>query len=111
MTLDIELADAVAAVRNELLKAQRLGTGQELLFEVGPIEMTFEVELRADAKAGGKFKVWALSAEAGGSVSRGRTHRISFTLTPRQAGRADFLISSEGGGTRPPEDLDGYYEG
>ncbi|MFC8722431.1 trypco2 family protein [Kitasatospora sp. NPDC057198] len=107
--MDIELADAVAAVRNELLKAQQLGSGQELLFEVGPIEMEFEVELRADAKAAGKFKVWALSAEAEGGVSRGRTHRISFTLTPRQAGRPDLLIASEGNGPRPPENLDGYY--
>ncbi|QKW23851.1 hypothetical protein HUT16_36350 [Kitasatospora sp. NA04385] len=108
--MDIELAEAVAAVRNELLKAQRLGTGQELLFEVGPIEMAFEVELRADAKAGGKFKVWALSAEAAGSVSRGRTHRISFTLTPRQADRTDLLISGAGDGADEPEDLTGHYE-
>jgi len=100
----------VAAVRDELLKAQRLGAGQELLFEVGPIEMEFEVELKADAKAAGKFKVWALSAEAGGSVSRGRTHRISFTLTPRQADRTDFLISSGEDGTHEPEDLAGHYQ-
>ncbi|GLW56882.1 trypco2 family protein [Kitasatospora phosalacinea] len=75
------------------MRAQHRGAGQETVFEVGPIEMEFEVELRADATAGGKSKVWALSAEAAGSVSRDTTHRISFTLQPRRADRTDLRIS------------------
>jgi hypothetical protein len=41
--VDIELADAVAVGREELLEAARRG--------VGPIEMEFAVELRAHARA------------------------------------------------------------
>jgi hypothetical protein len=49
--VDIELADAVAVGREELLEAARRGVGQEVGFAVGPIEMEFAVELRADARA------------------------------------------------------------
>ncbi|MFE2722452.1 trypco2 family protein [Kitasatospora sp. NPDC059327] len=90
--MDIELADAVAAVRDELLKASARAAGQDVVFEVGPVEMEFEVELRADAKAGGKFRVWAVSAEAEAGVSRGRTHRVSFTLTPKAPDGTGLLI-------------------
>jgi hypothetical protein len=49
--VEIELADAVAAVRDELVEAAARGVGQAVSFTVGPIEMEFAVELRADARA------------------------------------------------------------
>ena len=48
--MEIELADAVAAVRDELVEAAARGVGQAVAFTVGPIEMEFAVELRADAR-------------------------------------------------------------
>ncbi|MFE9426354.1 trypco2 family protein [Kitasatospora sp. NPDC006697] len=103
--VDIELADAVAAVRDELLKAQSRGASSDLGFEVGPIEMEFEVELRADAKAAGKFRVWAVSAEAEAGVSRGRTHRVSFTLTPKLRDGGELLIHGSPDALAGPGDL------
>ncbi|GJF35057.1 hypothetical protein KNE206_77570 [Kitasatospora sp. NE20-6] len=82
----IGLADAVTAVRNELMEAAAQGESQALAFDVGPVEMEFEIELRAEARAGGKFRAWVVSAEAEAGVSRGSTHRVSFTLTPRTRG-------------------------
>ncbi|MCQ4214414.1 trypco2 family protein [Streptomyces longispororuber] len=81
----IELADAVASVRDQLIEAAERGAGRALSFEVGPIDMEFALELRREAKGGGKIKAWV--AEAGADVSRatGHTHRVSFTLTPRDA--------------------------
>ncbi|BAJ26734.1 MULTISPECIES: trypco2 family protein [Kitasatospora] len=109
--MDIELADAVAAVRDELLKAQSRGAASDLVFEVGPLEMEFEVELRADAKVGGKFRVWAVSADAEAGVSRGATHRVTFTLTPRlRDGRPALLIHGDPDAPAGPGDLDGYVE-
>lgn len=92
--MEIELADAVAAVREELLEAARRGTGQDLAFSVGPIEMEFVVELRAEAKAKMGFKAWVLTGDVEAKASRGRTHRVNVTLTPKQLGGGDLLISA-----------------
>ena len=39
--VEIELADAVAIVRDELLEAAVRGAGSEIAFAVGPIELEF----------------------------------------------------------------------
>ncbi|MEU8625858.1 trypco2 family protein [Streptomyces sp. NPDC048669] len=91
--MDIPLVDAVAAVRNELLAAAaQVGEDPRMVFAVGPVGMEFEVELRADAKAKAGFKLWAVGAETEAGVSRGRTHRVSFTLTPKTAAGGDLLV-------------------
>jgi len=56
--MEIALADAVAALRDELLEAAARSAGQDLAFQVGPVEMKFAVELRADAKVKAGFKAW-----------------------------------------------------
>jgi len=107
--VDIELADAVAVVREELLDAARRGGGQQIAFVVGPIEMEFAVELRADAKVKAGFKAWVVaSAAAEAGVSRGRTHKVKVTLTPKQPDGGDLLISDEAAGSVSPGDLSGH---
>ncbi|MDI5964911.1 trypco2 family protein [Streptantibioticus silvisoli] len=106
--MDIPLVDAVAAVRDELIEAAaRGGDHPEVVFAVGPVAMEFEVELRADAKAKAGFKLWAVGAEAEAGLSRGRTHRVSFTLTPKNVRGGDLLVS--GSTPRPdgPGDVSG----
>jgi hypothetical protein len=95
MPVEIELADAVAVIRDELLGAAQRGVGQQIAFAVGPIEMEFAVELRKDAKATAGFKAWVLSADAEAGVARGRTHRVMLTMTPKQPAGGDLLISAE----------------
>jgi len=91
--VDIPLVDAVAAVRDELIAAAAVGGNHpDVVFAVGPVEMEFEVELRADARAKAGFRLWAVSAETEAGVSRGRTHRVSFTLTPQKVGGGDLLV-------------------
>jgi hypothetical protein len=92
--VEIELADAVAGVREELVEAAQRGVGQEIGLVVGPIEMEFAVELRADAKAKVGFKAWVLSGDVEAGVARGRTHRVKVTLTPKDADGGDLLISA-----------------
>jgi hypothetical protein len=107
--MEIELADAVAAVRAELLDAARRGAGQEVAFVVGPIEMEFAVELRADATAKAGFKVWVFaSAEVGADVSRGSTHRVTVTLNPKRPDGGDLLIAAEPNGPAGPGDVSGH---
>ncbi|TDU05741.1 hypothetical protein EDD99_4272 [Streptomyces sp. 846.5] len=82
---EIELSTAVRAVREQLVRAAADAAGAPIRFEVGPIQMDFAVELRREAGAKGGVKAWVLSAEAEAKASRATTHRVSFTLTPKDA--------------------------
>lgn len=103
--VDVPLVDAVAAVRDELIAAAALGADHaDVVFAVGAVAMEFEVELRADAKATAGFKLWAVGAGTEARVSRGRTHRVSFTLTPRNVHGGDLLVSGASGRPSGPGD-------
>jgi hypothetical protein len=82
---DIELADAVRAVRDGLMAAAVEGADAPVRFEVGPIEMEFTVEIRRETGGKAGVKAWVLNAEADARASHGSTHRVAFTLTPREA--------------------------
>jgi hypothetical protein len=88
MSLDlIPLADAIEALRAELVKARRKGEDAELRFEVGPVEVEFQVVYESEATAGGKvgFRIFGLGSEvsAGGKLADARTQSVKVTLTPR----------------------------
>ncbi|QDN87735.1 MULTISPECIES: trypco2 family protein [unclassified Streptomyces] len=97
----IELADAVQAIRDQLLSASIRASGQDVRFEVGDIHMEFTVELRSEAKAGAKIRAWVVDAGVEGSLSNARTHKVSFTLTPKDArtGGSWQVGNREPGGT------------
>ncbi|GAA2724413.1 MULTISPECIES: trypco2 family protein [Streptomyces] len=80
---DIELEEAVRAIRAGLTGAAAAGAAEDLAFDVGDIALEFTVELRRDAKAGGKVKAWVVESGADASRSSARTHKIAFTLTPK----------------------------
>ncbi|MFD7289050.1 trypco2 family protein [Streptomyces sp. NPDC059863] len=81
----IELADAIESVRDQLLDAATRATDRPLAFEVGDIQMEFTLELRKEAKAGAKVRAWVVEAGTDAALATGRTHRVAFTLTPRDA--------------------------
>lgn len=85
ITHDIELADAIEAVREQLIDAATRATGKPVLFEVGDIEMEFTIELRKDVTGGLKARAWVLEGGADRTQSTGRTHRVAFTLKPKNA--------------------------
>ncbi|WUA85821.1 hypothetical protein OHO81_44420 [Streptomyces pseudovenezuelae] len=110
MRVEIELTKAVAAVRNELLAAAAQGAGEDLTFKVGPVELEFAVELRADAKVKAGFKAWVVSGDVEAGVARGRTHRVKLTLTPQQASGGDLLVHGRPDQQEGPGDVSGYIE-
>lgn len=91
----MELAEAVQAVRDELLRAAAQGAGSDVAFQVGPIQMEFTVELRADARARGGIKAFVVSGEAEAGAGRTHTHRVTLTLEPRKATGDPLLISAD----------------
>ncbi|QNE76663.1 hypothetical protein F0344_20355 [Streptomyces finlayi] len=97
----IELADAVESIRNQLIDAATRATGRPVSFEVGDIQMEFTLELRKEAKGGAKVKAWVVEAGTDASLSTARTHKVAFTLTPRNAvtGGAWEIGHEDPGGT------------
>jgi hypothetical protein len=87
----VGLAEAVRAIRDELISAQAQAPREGVRFELGPIEMEFAVTLSrgADGKAGVQIGVVTLGV--GGSVSSESVHRVKFVLTPKDAETGDAL--------------------
>ncbi len=103
--MEIELADAVAAVRDELIEAAARGAGAGVQFVVGPIELEFAVELKRDAKVKAGIKAWLVSADVEGGIAHGRTHKVKVTLTPKTAAGGDVLVAGAAGRAAGPGDV------
>lgn len=96
MEHELRLAAAVQTLRYELDQAAQQAQGQDLTFEVAPIQMEFEVQFRADAKAKGGFSAWIATGEAETGAGRTSSHKVAFTLTPHNAAHpgGDVSINS-----------------
>ncbi|MFF7602355.1 trypco2 family protein [Streptomyces mirabilis] len=86
----VELAEAIEGVRDALLHtAAASATG--VRFEVGPIELEFGVELRADPKTRTGIRVMVLTGgpdKAAGAAQ----HRIRLQLTPQSDSGRSLMI-------------------
>ena len=98
----VGLADAVRGIREELDIALDEGRNDRILFELGPIEMEFGVDVRKDRSARAGVKVWVLNASAGGDNGTTATSRLKVTLNPVTADGRAARIASERGTTPPP---------
>ncbi|MGA6209462.1 trypco2 family protein [Nocardia testacea] len=106
--MEIELADAVAVLRDELLAAAAKGDGAGLKFEVGPIELSFEVELRRDASVKAGFKAWVVTGDAEAKAGHSRKQRVSLTLTPKMPNGGSVQVNSDRQQRVPNADEDRY---
>lgn len=89
------LADAVIALRSELVDAMEAGKGEDLQFEVGTVTMEFTVEATADAEAKGGVRFWVVELGTSGSVGRSATHTVTLELKPRTSSGRPPLISDD----------------
>lgn len=108
VVVDIELGDAVAALRDELLDASDRATDAEVEFVVGPVVLEFMVELKVDARAKAGFKAWVISADAEAGASRASNHKVTVTLTPRRPGGGELLVARKSGGATGPGEVSGH---
>jgi Trypsin-co-occurring domain 2 len=100
----IPLQDAISALRGEILAARGEAPTEGVRFELGPIEMEFQVvarrEIGGEAKLG--FHIFSVEATVGGSGKGGdeRTQKVKFVLNPvlvdTKGGRSKVDISREG---------------
>jgi|SRR5713226_3850233 hypothetical protein len=91
----VGLAEAIRALREELTAAMTAADDEVLLFELGPIEMEFLLEVRKDAggQAGVAFGLISLGGKA--SMSSGSTHRVRLSLTPKDALGQSIVMADE----------------
>jgi hypothetical protein len=82
----IPLRDAIRVLRSEILAAREEAATEEVRFELGPVEMEFQVvarkEVGGEAKLG--FHIFVAEATLGGS-GKGtdeRTQKVKFVLNP-----------------------------
>jgi hypothetical protein len=90
------LVEAIQSLREELAAAVTAGGREALRFEVGQIEMTFQVQVEKTGKGGVKF--WVV--EVGGELSHTTTHTVKVPLTPKSSDGAAVLT---GGSREIPE--------
>ncbi|MCG8314055.1 MAG: hypothetical protein MI976_12665 [Pseudomonadales bacterium] len=93
---DIELAEAIRHLREQLSLAAKQSEDSDLKFEVGPIALELKVAATkaADAEAGVKWLVF----NAGGSTNfkAESTQTLKLTLTPKTGDGNTFTVNDEG---------------
>ncbi len=91
-----DLAQVIAAVRDQLSQAQKEGAEAGLHFRVGPVELEFEVAVSYTGGGEAGVKLYVVTLGAKGEVTSGSTHRITVTLQPVDAATGQ---DAEVGGT------------
>jgi len=87
------LADAVKALRAELITAMEAGKNEPVKFEVETVTMEFQVEATADAKAKGGVRFWVVELSASGGVGRSATHKVTLEMKPKTREGKNLPIS------------------
>jgi hypothetical protein len=83
--VELELADVIRSLREELQLAIAAGEDEALRFELGPVELDVSVAITAAGQAGAKARFWVVEAGAEARTDRTSTQRITLTLTPKLA--------------------------
>lgn len=84
----IGLAEAIRELRAELIAAQAESSGpggDEVRFEIGPVEMEFAITLSREGAGKAGVQIGVVTLGAGGSIASESVHRVKFVLTPRDA--------------------------
>ena len=103
----VGLADAIGALRDELIRAWSSGRQQKLRFKPAPVELTVQVAVTSAGKGRAGIRWWLI--ELGGEVSRESvvTQTLKLSLDPvmydDQGRPTDLMISDV--------DAEKYYDG
>lgn len=98
----VELAQMIGQLRRELSAAMRDGEGEDLRFELGPVELELTVAVSREAGPNAKVRFWVVELGADAKVASQATQRITLTLDPRRRGVAGkpLISGSEQAGER-----------
>jgi NTP-dependent ternary system trypsin peptidase co-occuring protein len=79
----LELASVIRELRSELNQALDDAQGERIVFELGPVEVSFTVTVGREGSPGAKVRFWVVEAGADAKVSRESVQEIKLVLTPR----------------------------
>jgi hypothetical protein len=91
----VGLTEAISVLRQELSEAIAAAATEELRFEVGQVNMEFEVTVEREVGANGKIKFWVLEVGTNASSSSVRTHRLVVPLTPVNAAGGPVMTGEQ----------------
>ena len=89
---EMGLADAIAQLRREIVRAEASAKGETVHFTLGAVELELEVELLTAASAEAGFKWVVVSAGGATKAERTHTHRVKLTLNALSGG-APVIVS------------------
>lgn len=81
----VGLAEVIQQIRGELEQARTAAEGQQIGFSVDKVSLEFTVQVHRAGTAGGGLRIGVVTAELGGSVDKGTTHRVQVDLQPHTA--------------------------
>ena len=93
--VNIPLAEAIRALRAELVAAARQGRDEEVRFALGPVELELQVEVSKEAAADAGVKFWLVSVGGRGSRTAATTHTVRLSLSPVSATGDDLIVRSD----------------
>ncbi|TXS41223.1 hypothetical protein EAO75_41195 [Streptomyces sp. uw30] len=93
--MEIRLADALRALRNELSQAALEADGQPVRLHVETVNLDLQVSVTDSLEAGGGVKFWVLSADAKAAGSTAVTHTVSLQLKAETADGGRVLTGSD----------------
>ncbi|MEU9731472.1 trypco2 family protein [Streptomyces sp. NPDC048002] len=103
--MKVGLADLLQDLRSELTEAMRDGTGSDMRFEIGTVELELSVQVQKEARPGAKVRFWVVEAGAEAAVTATSAHTIRLSLEPRLASapnRRPLIAGAEVEGERVP---------
>jgi Trypsin-co-occurring domain 2 len=91
----IELTEVIGELRRELQEAINAGEGEQLRFELGPVELEATVAVEKGGGGGVKVRFWVLELGGDAKASEVSTHRVKLSLQPRLAGGGRVWVASD----------------
>lgn len=76
------IADVIGEVRRQLEQARAEGESSSLRFDIGPVELSFEVAVQKSNEVGGGLKIWVLQAGAKRDQANNVIQKITVTISP-----------------------------
>jgi hypothetical protein len=93
--LQIPLADAIRALRRELVEAVRQPKDEEVRFALGPIDLELQVEVSKEAGGEAGIDFWLVTIGGKGSRTQATTHTVKLSLSPVSATGEGLVVHSQ----------------